>query len=470
MAEEKTKWNNSMYVPLHNHSEMSPLDGLSSVKDLAHTARKMGFPAIAITDHGNVSGWLKFIQECEATKDKKDNPIPYPTIKPILGIETYLSRYISGNKENQPEGIKCNRHLILLAKNWEGYKNLCTLSQLAWTDGYYLGDPRIDIDALSKYSNGLICSSACLKGIINANLACDKYDKAKQAAGILKDIFGDDFYLEVMYHGIENEQKIIPLILSLGKELNIKVFASQDSHYIRKDQARSHEVLICMSIHSAITAPNHLQQDYDEAYLKSAEEMAYIFGDYPQLLLNTLEVADKVDFKEIRRNLFSRGMSLPKIDIPKEFKTPYDYMAFLAWEGMKKYNWDKDRAHVDALKMELRDVKVALENNNYDFSTYFLIVRDYVQYAKNSGIRVGSGRGSGYASILLRCLGITYGADPVKYGAIWSRFLAFTDLRFMKESDLGFDDGEAIIPESLVTDDLDEERDIEDDPGGVDRI
>jgi len=431
------KFENKDFVHLHCHSSYSNFDGLSSVEDLAHAARKMGFSALALTDHGNVSGWIKFMTECNATKDKDGKDLPYMTIKPLLGVELYLARYLHGDKDNQPDGKSGNRHIILIAKNWNGYKNLCTLSNISWMEGFYFS-PRIDIDTLAKYSKDIFCSSACISGVVNANLAAGKFDQAKKASSIFKDIFGEDFALEVMYHGIPEQYKIIPSIMKLGSMLDIPVIATNDCHMINKEDSDTQEILMCMSMGTCIHNPKRIKHPYPEMYLKSAEEMGKIFGEYPQVLYNTKEIADRVNSKDIEKNLFS-GMRLPAYKVPKEFKTPYEYLTHLAWNGLKKHGWHNSQPHIDALKMELEDVKVAWENNKYDFSTYFLIVADYIQYAKDKGILTGAGRGSGYASVLLRCLGITYGADPVKFSLLWQRFLGFKNSRFIKDEDFGFE-------------------------------
>jgi DNA polymerase-3 subunit alpha len=264
-----------------------------------------------------------------------------------------------------------------------------------------------------------------------------KYDRAKEVCGVFKDIFGENFFLEVMYHGISEERAIIPLILKLSSDMDIPVVCTNDSHYIYKDQGKSQEVLMCMSQSRCMKDPKRLKFNHMEFYLKSAEEMAKVFGHLPHVLENSVVMAERIDTLDIEKNLFG-GMRLPDFQIPEKYNNSYDYLCELAWEGMKRIGWDKSKPHVDQLKLELGDVKVAMDNNNYDFSTYFLIVRDYIEFAEKNDILVGCGRGSGYASILLRCLGITYGVDPIEHGLLWERFLGFDDLRFIKESDFGF--------------------------------
>ncbi len=467
------KFENKDYVPFHCHTSMSKFDGLCSPLDLAMRAREMGFPGIAITDHGNIQGFIQFLKACRATKDKKGKDIPYAPIKPILGCEFYLARRmdIGQNQEkrdtalikkHQPDGRRGNRHLNLYCMNFEGYKNLCRLSQKSFTEGFYY-DPRIDLDLLSRHSEGVMCGSACLSGVINANLMYGRYDKAKEICGIFKEMFKENFFLEVMYHGISEEKEIIPLIFKLSSELDIPIVATNDSHYLYQDQGPAQEVLLCMSQQRCMKDPKRLRFKHMEFYLKSAEEMGRIFGSNPNCLTNSVALAERIDTKDIEENLFG-GMRLPDFDIPKKYKNAYDYLSDLSWEGMKRIGWDQSPDHVEALKMELNDVKIAYENNNYDFSTYFLIVRDYIKDAKDKGVLVGCGRGSGYASVILRCLDITYGVDPLKYGLLWQRFLGFASKRFVKESDFGFEDD--LIQ---LAADKDSDREIEDDMGGADR-
>ena len=455
----KKKISNADFVHLHNHSEYSSFDGLNKISQFPKYAKEMGFKALALTDHGNMGGAVKFIQECN-----KEG------IKPIVGVEFYLSRNRNlrgerkeGSKtiKGQPDGRKGNRHLVLIAKNWQGWKNLCTLSQASWTEGLYI-DPRIDIDLLAAHSEGIICNSACLSSVVNANLLHDRYDEAKKAVALFKDIFKDDFHLEVMYHGIEAEGMIIPDIIKLSKEMNVHVCATNDCHYCRKDQGMSQELLMCMSTSRCLNDPKRLHFPYHEFYLKSAPEMAKMFGDHPHFLTNTKMIADKIDAKDIFDNMTS-GMRLPQYKIPKEFKTPYDYLAHLSMEGMKRLGWDKSQIHMERLQIELADVKIAWDNNKYDFATYFLIVRDFIQHAKNTNILTGCGRGSGYASVLLRALGISYGPDPVKYDLIWERFLGFDFKHFVQEQDFFGDAFETKSVEKSLTLDSVEEPELDTD-------
>ena len=469
MVEQKghnyMKWKNSDFVQFHNHSENSLFDGLSKLDDLAMAARSMGYPALAITEHGNVGSWIKFIEYCEATKDKKGKPINYPPITPILGMEAYLSanHFNKSNKE-QLDGRRGNRHLNLYAMNFKGYQNLCALSQLSFTDGFFY-DPRIDVQQMAEHSEGIMVGSACLSSVLNANLLNDRYDKAKKVCHLFKDIFKENFFLEAMYHGIPEQAAIIPDIFRLSKEMDISIVATNDSHYIKKEQAKSQEVLMAMNTSRCLKDPKRIRFPYGEFYLKSAGSMAKIWGHVPQVMSNSLAMLERFDIEDIKENLFG-GMRLPKFEVPEGFENSFVYIKHLAAEGMKRKGWDKSPEHVKQVEAELSDVKSAYENNDYDFSTYFLIVKDYIDYARRNDILVGHGRGSGFASVLLHCLGICSGADPLQHGLLFGRFLGFEKFRAVRAHDFGLDDM------TLTTMDIEsgeEEEEEEDNGSGISR-
>lgn len=428
--------NNSDFAHWHVHTEFSSFDGLSPVEALIYKAREMGFPAIAITDHGVVSSWIKVLRLSAAKKDKRDNVIAHDPIKPILGAELYLSanhRYRS--KEDQINGKSGNRHINLFASNYEGYKNISKLCQLGWTDGFY-HSPRIDVNQLIEHSKGVVLGSACLSSVVNANLLYGRYDKAIEAASMFKDIFQDRMFLEVMYHGISEEAKIIPDIFKISKELKIPVLATNDCHFINKDDGQSQEVLMAMSTSKCLKDPKRLHFPYYEFYVKSAEEMMHLWRDTPYVIHNTVAMTEMIDTEDIKKNLFG-VIRLPEFDVTEKYNSPYECVEALAWEGLKKEGWDQSPKHVEKLKSELSDVRIALEHNNLDFPTYFLIIADAIKEAESKGIMVANGRGSGYASLLLRCMGITYGPDPLEYNLIFERFLGFSDMRFVEPRDFG---------------------------------
>lgn len=425
----------SDFVHIHNHSQFSKFDGFSSVQDfkrdgepvsgIVSTAKELGMKAVALTDHGTVAGAIEFLKTC---REKG--------VKPIIGMEAYLCRNRQfKSKDQQPDGRKGNRHINIIAKNYDGFQNLCTLSHRASLEGYYY-DPRLDIELLAEFSKGLIVTSACLGSIVNWNLAIDRYEKAKQAAKLFKDIFGDDFYLEVMYHGIDREAKIIPEVQRLAQELDIKIIATNDCHYLRKEDAEYHEVLMCMSSGRCIKDPKRIKFPYNEFYFKSAEEMAKIFGHTPSMLLNTLEIAEKCDYTDLLFVESGGTMKLPKFDIPPEFPGPYEYLKDLAWKGLANIELDKSEPHRKRLEQELSDIKLIWDTKRYDFSTYFLIVDDIMRFAREHGVAAGI-RGSGYGSVLLKCLGIAEGVDPLEQELLWERFLGFDSKIFISEEDFG---------------------------------
>jgi len=426
------KIQNKDFTHIHCHTEYSTFDGLNKMSEFVKNARQMGFRSIGATDHGTVGGLIKFWQECRKKYDV-DQPGSDPII-PLMGCEFYLSRdRFARSKDLQPDGRRGNRHIVLLAKNWEGYQNLCAMSESSWVDGFY-NDPRIDMKLLEDHHSGLICSSACLSSVVNSNLLHGRYNEAKKSVGLFKELFGDDFYLEVMFHGIDAERYIIPDIIRLSEDTNTKIIASNDVHYLKKEDGKSQEMLMCMSTSKCIHDEKRIHFPYHEFYLKEAHEMLEVFSDIPHALTNTNEIVDKIDVASFERN-FGGVMRLPKFEIPNEFSNSYDYLCSVAREGLTSIGLGDSRDHIERLRTELDDVKVALDNNNYDFSTYFLIVQDYINWAKNEGIMVGPGRGSGFGSILLRCLGISYGPDVISSGLLWERFLGFSSERFVKESD-----------------------------------
>lgn len=409
------------FVHLHLHTQYSAFDGFCSVEGAVKAAIQNGMPAVGITDHGTVAGLIDFLKTCRDNK-----------IKAILGMEAYMSRdhTIKDNK-GQPDGKKGNRHVNVFAKNLQGYQNLCSLASEAALQGYYY-NARVDFDLLDKYKEGLICTSACLSNIVNFNLVKDRYDKAKSAASMFKDIFGEDYYLEIMFHGIPSEGKVAPKIQKLGKELGIKVLATNDVHYVNKDDAFAQKSLMCISSKKTIKDPKRINFPYDEFYFKSKDEMAQVFNGQEQYLINTMEVVEKCDYTDLQFG----GMKLPKFAIPEGFSGPHQYLTKLATDGLKRLKLEKSKVHVDRLNQELSDLNLAWETKNYDFATYFLIVEDIMSFARKQNIEAGI-RGSGVGSLLLRCLGLSEGVDPIFMNLLWGRFLGFDFLPLISAKHFG---------------------------------
>lgn len=457
----------SDFVHIHSHSQYSKFDGLSTVKGLVGAARKQGMSAVSLTDHGTVAGLIEFLKECrksgetlpemedarkavdraktESAKQEAERRLRkaviirdmYPDgIKPILGMEGYMSRnHKCKGKEHQPDGRKGNRHINVIAKDSVGFANLCSLAQDASLEGYYY-DPRIDFELLDKYKEGLIVTSACLSNIVNALLLQDKYEVAKKTASQFKEVFGEDYYLEMMFHGIDSEAKILPGIQKLSRELDIKTIVTNDCHYVTKADAEFHDKLLCMSSGRTVRDPNRMSFPFEEFYFKSEYEMKEVFGHCERSMRNTLEIADKCDYSDIVFIEDGGEMRLPKFPLPVGETTPYEYLEKLAWAGLEKEGWIASEPHIKRLERELSDTKLVWDTERYDFSTYYLIVEDIMTFARKKGI-AGGIRGSGYGSLLLKCLGITEGVDPLEYELLWERFQGFDEKFFISEEDFG---------------------------------
>lgn len=351
-------------------------------------------------------------------------------------MEGYQARDMTcHNSQGQPDAQKGNKHVNIIAKNLKGLENLFTLSQKAFLEGFYY-NPRIDFNALSEYREGLVVTSACPAGLINSNLVKGNYEKARKAATVYKDIFGEDFYLEMMYHGLDIEAKIIPGIIRLSKELGIKILATEDSHYIKKEDAEFHELVLCISSGRTKKDPNRLKFPYHEFYFKSAEEMYKIFKFIPEAMRNTCEVAEKCDYSDLIFLEDGGPMRLPKVPLPEGYTDAWSYVNDLAREGFKKLGFEGSKEHEDRLNLELSDLKLAWDTKRYDFANYFLMVKDIIDYAKSENIDSGI-RGSAYASLVVRCLGISEKIDPVLGKLIWERFLAYEKKVFVGKSDFG---------------------------------
>jgi len=402
------------FVHLHVHSEFSLLDGMCRVKDLPKRAKELGMKAIAITDHGVMYGAVNFYKECINEG-----------IKPIIGCEVYVAPRTRFEKES---GIDENySHLILLAKNKIGYQNLIKLVSLSFTDGYYY-KPRIDHDILEEYSEGLICLSACLAGEVNKAILKDNMEEAKRVAQWHKNIFGEDYYLELQNNGLPEQVMVNQKLITLSRELNIPLVGTNDAHYLKKEDSYNHEILLCIQTAKKMTDPDRMKFSTDEFYIKSPEEMADYFSAVPEAIENTVKIADKCNFE------FEFGVTkLPNYDVPKEFKTHEEYFYKLTWDGIEK-RYGKD--YGDEIKQRAEYELGIISKMGY--IDYYLIVWDYINYAKSVGIPVGPGRGSGAGSIVAYAIGIT-DIDPLKYNLLFERFLN-PDRISMPDFDIDFSD------------------------------
>lgn len=391
------------FVHLHLHTEYSLLDGACKVDDLVDHCVKNNIKAVAITDHGNMYATLYFAELC-----KKHN------IQSIIGCEMYMTQDLHV-KDNSGDF----EHLILLAKNKKGYKNLVKLDSVAFVDGFYY-KPRIDYKLLREHSEGLVCLSACLAGRIPKLLLRGDYEGAKKTAVELKEIFGEDFYIEIQDHGLEEQRRILPLLLQLAKELDIQPVATNDVHYINKEDWEMQDVLMCIQMKKTIDDPKRMKFETQEFYMKSAEEMAALFSYVPEAISNTLVIAEKCaeepcfDLKDNGDPI--KDKSLIPGYTPEDGSDPKDYLTKLTWEGLERRYGEITEEVKKRADYELGIIL------GMGFAEYYLIVMDFIQWSKNRGIPVGPGRGSGAASIVAYAIGIT-DIDPLKYDLFFERFL-----------------------------------------------
>ncbi len=401
------------FVHLHVHSEFSLLDGANRIKDLPVRARELGMDAMAITDHGVMFGAIDFYKACKANG-----------VKPIIGCEVYVAPRKLTDKE--PDIDNKYNHLILLAKDMNGYRNLTKLVSLGFTDGFYY-KPRIDKEILEKYHEGLVCSSACLAGEVASALYKGDYEEAKKVASWFKNVFGEDYYLEIQNNGIKEQVLVNQKLIELAHELNIPLVATNDSHYLKKEDAYNHEVLLCIQTGKRMSDEDRMKFDTDELYIKSPEEMIEYFKAVPEAIENTVKIAEKCNVE------FEFGHTiLPNYDVPKEYATHYDYLKKLADDGIKnRYGENPSQEILEREEYELSVIK------KMGYVDYFLIVWDYVHFAKSHDIPVGPGRGSGAGSIIAYAIAIT-DLDPIKYGLIFERFLNPERIS-MPDFDIDFD-------------------------------
>ncbi|MCC8074002.1 MAG: DNA polymerase III subunit alpha [Clostridiales bacterium] len=387
-----------MFTHLHTHTEFSLLDGACRIEQLARCAKRLGMQSLAITDHGNMYGAVDFYKAC-----KKEG------IKPIIGCEVYVAPRTRFDKEKVLD--KDYNHLILLCENEIGYKNLIYMVSKSFTEGFYF-KPRIDHDLLEKHHQGLICLSACLAGEIPQLLMQRDYEAAKRTAIWYQDIFGQgNYYLELQNHGLPEQKGVNEGIKRISRETGIPLVATNDVHYIEKNDAKIQQVLICIATNHVIGDDTGLEFHANEFYLKSEDEMREIFSDVPEAVDNTQIIADRCNYD------FEFGNTkLPYYETPNKMNH-FEYFKMLCLDGMKKrYGDNPPKEYYDRLDYELDTVE------KMGYTDYYLIVADFVSFAKSKDIPVGPGRGSGAGSIAAYCMGIT-DIDPMKYNLLFERFL-----------------------------------------------
>lgn len=409
---------NKKFCHLHLHTEYSLLDGSGKIKKIVKKAKELGMDSIAITDHGVMYGCVDFYRAC---KDEG--------IKPILGSEIYVASKSMDIKRVDKEN-KTN-HLVLLVKNEIGYQNLMKIASDASIEGFYY-KPRVDHDYLRKHSEGLIALSACLGGEVQGHLLNDNYDEAKRVALEYKDIFKDGFYLELQNHNMEEQRKVNELNIKLSKETGIPLVATNDVHYINREDSKSHDILMCIQTGKTVEDPNRRRYPSDQFYLKSPEEMYDMFSYVEEALENTVKIAEECSF-----DYEFHVSKLPKFPLP-ENTDPFTYLRDVCFKGLierydvlekfrtEEYDYEKVNAFAD----ENEEAKVIIDRLNYELGVinqmgyvdYFLIVWDFIRYAVVNGIPTGPGRGSAAGSIVAYTLDITK-IDPIKYSLLFERFL-----------------------------------------------
>ena len=402
------------FVHLHVHTEFSLLDGLARINKLVDIVQERGWKAIAITDHGNMHGVIKFFEACVAKG-----------IKPIIGEEFYICNDMKSRTGRENTG-----HLILIAKNNIGYQNLMKLSSYAYLDGMYY-KPRIDYELLKQHSEGLICLSACIAGHIPQLILKRQYDEAEKLALWHKELFGEDFYFEIQDHGIPEERESLLKLTEMGEKLGIKLVATNDVHYLYKEDSELQDVLMCVQMGKTIDDPNRMKFDTNEFYLKTYEEMEEALPGYQEALDRTIEIANKCEVHIKTKSLREMGEKnklipvedqlgatenhIPKY-IPSTGETPYEFLSRMAWEGLRRNYKVIPKEYEDRLNMELETI------NKLGYVEYFLIVWDYINFARENDIPVGPGRGSGAGSLVAYTTGITQ-VDPMRYDLFFDRFI-----------------------------------------------
>src|SRR5579883_2422673 len=395
------------FVHLHNHTDYSLLDGACEIDQLMKIVAAQNMPAVGMTDHGNLFGAVQFYNSAKAAG-----------VHPVIGCEVYVSQ----------QGLKTRsdtdryNHLVLLCQNQEGYRNLINLVSTGFLEGFYY-KPRIDKDLLAQHSKGLICLSACLRGDLNETILAEKYEDAKRLAYSYREIFGkDNFFLEIQDHGLEQDKRLTPQVNRLSIETGIPLVATNDSHYLRREDARAHEILMCIQTGKTMSDPNRMRWDHPEFYLKTRDEMMAIFGELEDAVNRPWEIAQRCEVK-----LDKIKDPFPRFEIPSEHTTD-SYFAYVARQG-----FEKRRVRLEAmraagqLKFDLPAYVERLDREiemiqKMKFSGYFLIVWDFIRFAKSKSIPVGPGRGSAAGSLVGYAMSIT-DIDPLQYGLLFERFL-----------------------------------------------
>ena len=385
------------FVHLHVHSEYSLLDGACRIGSMMDRVKELGQDAIALTDHGVMYGCIDFYK---AAKEAG--------IKPIIGCEVYVARRLMSDRvhgiDNDPY------HLVLLCENRKGYENLCLLVSEAFMNGFY-GKPRVDLELLKKHHEGLIALSACLAGGVSQFLLEDAYDTAREYALKMADIFGEEhFYLELQDHGIPEQRAVNQGVLRLSRETGLPLVVTNDAHYLRREEAAMQDVLLCIQTGKTVDDTNRMKFQTEEFYLKSEDELRQLFPNCDEAFENTVKIAQRCNLEFVFNEYH-----LPSFPVPEGY-TNEAYFRELCMDGFAERYSDPPESYRERLEYESGVI------SRMGYVNYYLIVWDFIRYAKETGIPVGPGRGSGAASIVAYCLHITE-VDPMKYSLIFERFL-----------------------------------------------
>ena len=383
------------FIHLHNHSEYSLLDGTAKIKDLVQQAKEEDMSAVALTDHGVLFGAIKFYQEAQ-----KEG------VKPIIGCELYVAE----DHQQKDARHKENYHLVLLAENQQGYRNLLKLVSKAYLDGFYY-KPRVDKELLAEYSQGLIALSSCLAGKIESLIQNRQFELAKEEVEDYRAIFGEDnFFLELQDHNLSEEKEVNNELVRLARECDLPLVATNDVHYLKQDDAQAHDVLLCIQTGKKVSDDDRMEFPNDQFYFKSQEEMKELFSDYPEAIENTAKIAKRcnLDFD------FEQTL-LPDYEVP-EGESLESYLRKLVYQGAHEKYEEVTPEVEERIDYELKII------NQMGYPAYFLIVMDFVRYAKEHDIIVGPGRGSAASSIVSYALDITT-IDPLEHDLLFERFL-----------------------------------------------
>jgi DNA polymerase III subunit alpha len=421
---------------LHVHTQFSLLDGAASIQNLYKKAIADGMPALAISDHGNMFGAFEFVAEAYKHKDENGKV----KVKPVVGCEFYitLDRH---QKTFTKEQRDPRHHQILLAKNEQGYRNLIKLTSLGFIEGMYSKYPRIDKELVEKYHEGLIATTCCLGAMVPQAILKKGEAEAEKEFQWWLNLFGEDYYVEFQRHGIAEQDKVNDVLIKFARRYNVKIIASNDSHYVEQTDFNAHDILLCINTGEKLATPalreftdddvqvknKRFAFPNDQFYFKTTGEMSKIFSDLPEAIDNTNEVIEKIDLLDLKREIL-----LPFFPVPKEFASQDEFLEHITWEGAKQRYSEITPEIDERIRFELFTVKTM------GFAGYFLIVSDFIKAGRDIGVYVGPGRGSAAGSVVAYCIGIT-NIDPIKYNLLFERFLN-PDRKSMPDIDTDFDD------------------------------